>query len=133
VIKSFIETTYKVIEQNDYFHSLGHMDYVLRYLDLKTFKSYKSEVYDILKLLIRKDKLLEVNTAGYSHGLNRQHPENWVLEAFLEMGGKISIGSDAHTPEMIGYKIADVLKFLKVMGYNEVCYAEGGIVKCIPT
>ncbi len=132
VIKNFMDTTYRVVEQNDYFHSLGHLDYILRYITPKTLAPYKSEVYDILNILVRKDKLLEVNTSGYFHALGRQHPEKWILEAFLEMGGRISIGSDAHIPEMIGYKIADAIRFVKDIGYDEICYAEGGGIRCIP-
>ncbi len=131
VVKKFLESTYYSIQNNNYFHSLGHLDYVLRYVSLKTLKPYKNEVLDILKLLIKKGKALEVNTSGYLHGLNRSHPEWWIIEQFHEFGGGITIGSDAHKPYTIGYKVEETILKLKEIGFKEITYFEKGEPKCV--
>ncbi len=131
IIDEYIETTYECVLKNDYFNSLGHLDYILRYTKIDSLKDYKSDLFDILKLLVKKDKLLEVNTSAFYHNLNRPHPEWWVIEKFFDIGGKITIGSDSHKIDKIGYKISQTLEKLKIIGFREIYYFEKGLSKCI--
>lgn len=102
---------------NDY-DSVGHLDYVFRYgpdVDKFSFeyKEYHEILDAILMHIIKNDKTLEVNTAGFKAGLNHPNPHEDIIKRYHELGGKlITIGADGHRPDHIAYafdKIDDIL------------------------
>ena len=113
-----METTLENVRTSDCFQTLGHLDYVVRYGKSRekeySYTDYADIIDEILKLLIEKEKGLEVNSAGLKYGLPFAHPHPDVLKRYHELGGEIiTIGADAHTPDKIGYafdKAADVLR-----------------------
>ena len=113
-----METTLENVRTSDCFQTLGHLDYVVRYGKSRekeySYTDYADIIDEILKLLIEKEKGLEVNSAGLKYGLPFAHPHPDVLKHYRELGGEIiTIGADAHTPDKIGYafdKAADVLR-----------------------
>ena len=113
-----METTLENVRTSDCFQTLGHLDYVVRYGKSRekeySYTDYADIIDEILKLLIEKEKGLEVNSAGLKYGLPFAHPHPDVLKRYRELGGEIiTIGADAHTPDKIGYafdKAADVLR-----------------------
>ncbi len=108
----------------DDFDTLGHMDYVIRYWRKDGHKIYSYSEYTdvldaILKTLIKKDKALEVNTMGYNHKLDGPNPSYEVLTRYKELGGELlTIGSDAHLAENIGYRFQDTEARLKAIGFT---------------
>ena len=73
----------------------------------------------ILRLLIEKGKGIEINTGGWKAGLAETNPCRDVLRRYRELGGEIiTMGSDAHTPEYIGYRFADAKEALKACGFR---------------
>lgn len=107
------------------FDSLAHFDIVKRFAleggySFKV-KEYKSVICDILDLLAKNGKALEINTSGLRQSPKEQFPGFQVVEWFLERNGKyISIGSDAHRPEHVGYELDFVTGKLKEMGVKEL-------------
>lgn len=105
------------------FDSYGHLDYVLRYGPTKntqfTMTEYGDDIDVVLKLLIDNEKALEVNTSGYSYGMNGPHPSIDILKRYKELGGElITIGSDAHTPDKIAQNYNIVEDVLKECGFR---------------
>lgn len=90
------------------FDSLAHLDYPLRVLKGKvstppSVKTYRELVDPILKEIVRSDIALEVNTRGAYDWQKRVGPEDWVLNRYRELGGRlVTIGSDAHAPQWVG-------------------------------
>ena len=73
----------------------------------------------ILQELIRRNKCLEVNTAGLKYGLGHPNPEEDVLRRYRELGGRrITIGSDAHKPEHIAWEFQKTEKILLNLGFT---------------
>lgn len=114
------EETMECILALDGFQSLGHLDYPVRY-GYKKEESYdwkeSREIIDaILQELIRRDIALEVNSAGYRKlPFPNPHPE--ILARYLELGGElITIGSDAHRTEFLGYGYDRVEELLREAG-----------------
>ncbi|MDR1700118.1 MAG: histidinol-phosphatase HisJ family protein, partial [Lachnoclostridium sp.] len=105
----FFENTLSCLESMDiHFDSLGHLDYIIRYIPSKIYIYYIKEFGDIIDAIlftcIKKDIALEVNTSAY-HRLNNNnpHPNKDVLKRYHELGGELlTIGSDAHLPEQLG-------------------------------
>lgn len=105
------------------FDVFGHMDYVVRYGPNKnlyySYQKYREILDEILRILIRKDIGLEVNTGGYKYGLNNPNPSLEVLTRYKEMGGKlITFGSDAHKTEFLAYQFEKTAELLKSCGFS---------------
>jgi len=115
------------IKEFDNFDSLGHLDYLIRYIPPfcgdkdYVFKEYKEVIDEIFLLLVKKEKALEINTAGLIKGLPCFHPKLNVLKRYLKLGGELlTIGSDGHSPDKIATeftKTEELLKSLNVPGY----------------
>ena len=118
-----METTQENVRTSDCFQTLGHLDYVVRYGKSRekeySYTDYADIIDEILKLLIEKEKGLEVNSAGLKYGLPFAHPHPDVLKRYRELGGEIiTIGADAHKPEHIAYDFAKAEEILKSCGFK---------------
>ena len=118
-----METTLENVRTLDCFQTLGHLDYVVRYGKSRekeySYTDYADIIDEILKLLIEKEKGLEVNSAGLKYGLPFAHPHPDVLKRYRELGGEIiTIGADAHKPEHIAYDFAKAEEILKSCGFK---------------
>ena len=115
------------IQQFDNFDALGHLDYIIRYIpDFYgtkdySYKEHKEVIDEILKLLIQKNKALEINTKGLISGLSCFHPKLEILTRYVELGGTLlTIGSDAHEPNAIGTQFKrteELLLTCNIKGY----------------
>lgn len=101
----------------------GHLDYIVRYVPDKTF-NYKYEDYadiidEVLKTIISHGLGIEVNTAGYKYGLGYAHPREEILKRYKELGGEIlTIGSDGHAPDHLGYDFKKAEQLLISLGFQ---------------
>ena len=113
----------RVRNLHDVFDSFGHLDYVARYAPhqnaLYTYGQFSQWIDPILQVLIGQGKGLECNTGGFKYGLGQPNPCRDVLMRYRELGGElITIGSDAHTPEYIGYEFARCRELLLECGFR---------------
>lgn len=120
--EAYFETMYENIMQFKDYDSLGHLDYIVRYSPSKdqlySYSAFADYIDSILKKLLEMDKALEINTAGFKTG-TMPNPHMDVLHRFLELGGeKVTIGSDAHVPEYLGYRFIYLEKLLKENGLH---------------
>ncbi len=102
--------------------TLGHLDYVVRYGLNKekeySYAKFSGEIDEILKCLIGKGIALEVNTGGLRRlSFTNPHPD--VIRRYRELGGEmITIGSDAHTPDVLGYAFGETAELVKSCGFR---------------
>ncbi|MBQ3054670.1 MAG: histidinol-phosphatase HisJ family protein [Oscillospiraceae bacterium] len=135
-IHEYFEETKEMIRQGG-FHTLGHLDYILRRMEgcfdgKPGYTIYREQVDEILSMLIERDIALEVNTAGLRKWLSALI-EQWILERFRTLGGKyITIGSDAHVKEDIGAGFAEAAKLIRAAGFSEIVYFEKGQPVSVP-
>ncbi|MDE7373415.1 MAG: histidinol phosphate phosphatase, partial [Clostridia bacterium] len=109
---------------------VGHIGYVSRkapYADPKLYYSEFACILDeILKIIIDKGKILEVNTSVMPK-VGEFLPGADILARYYELGGrKVSFGSDAHKSERIADKRALVIAELKRIGFTYLT-VPGGI------
>jgi histidinol-phosphatase (PHP family) len=67
---------------------------------------------------------VEVSTAGLRKPVGEIYPARGFLEMVCEAGCPISLSSDAHVPEHIGYEYDRALELLAEFGIDEVCVFE---------
>jgi histidinol-phosphatase (PHP family) len=66
------------------------------------------------------DVAVEVSTAGLRKPVREIYPAPAFLEMCLEAGRPVSLSSDAHLPEQVGYEYARALELLNGLGVGEV-------------
>ncbi len=109
----------------DEFDVYGHLDYVARYggFAQKTIEYAEfSDILDaILSELVKRDKGIELNTAGFRYGLGHPHPNETIIKRYKELGGKlITLGSDAHRAVDLGSHFDVGREILLSAGFTEI-------------
>lgn len=115
---------YRVLESLDApypYDIVAHVGYCARnatYPDPKLRYADFADVLDeILRRIIRKGKILEVNTSAKTAG-SPFLPDTDILERYYELGGReISFASDAHDTARIGEKYELVCAALRKIGF----------------
>ncbi len=127
-IKRYFESMYTNLQAFHDFDSLGHLDYIVRYApsDYHYEPMFFIDIWEeILRMLIRYDIALEVNTSGFKKEGRCQNPHQAILFRYKEMGGElITIGSDAHDPKYIGYQYNQVCETIKKSGLRQYAIYE---------
>ena len=121
----YFRFTLESVKNIDGFHSLGHLDYAVRYGydggSSYSYRKYADLIDGILEVLVRKDIALEVNTGGLKCGLGYPNPHPDILRRYREMGGTmVTLGSDAHVPGVLGYGFSEAVRVLKETGFHSV-------------
>lgn len=139
ILSKYFSDMLTSLKEYDNFDSLGHLDYLIRYIPPYcgekdyVFREYQEVMDEIFKLLISKDKALEINTAGLIKGLPCFHPKLETLKRYLELGGKlITIGSDGHSPDKIATKFKETEELLRSCGISGYYVYKKRIPEYIP-
>ncbi len=121
--REYFQSVLENIRKFKNFDVYGHLDYVVRYGPAKdreyTYEKYRDIFDAILELLLEHEKGLEINTGGLKYGLREANPCTAILKRYRQLGGEIiTVGSDAHTPQYIGYEFDKAADFLKECGFS---------------
>ena len=121
--REYFESIIENIQMFDGFDVYGHIDYVVRYGPNRnkfySYKKYSDVIDEILTLLIKKGKGIEINTGGFKYGLGHPNPTEDIIRRYRELGGEIiTIGADAHKPEHVAYDFEKVPDILKNAGFR---------------
>lgn len=121
-ILKYYEATLFNAENYDDFDVYGHLDYIARYVPEGCFYEetrFLDIMLEILRTLISKGKGIEINTKSLSKSATKTNPDYNILKAYRSMGGEIvTIGSDSHKTEFLGYGFDYAEKLLKSAGFN---------------
>ncbi len=121
VFREYFRLSHRLLADAPSIQSWGHLDYVVRYgqnPEIYSYRKYADEIDAVLKLLLEKGIALEVNTAGF-RTLGRTNPEPDVLRRYRELGGElITVGSDGHQPEYLGYRFRETEELLRSCGFS---------------
>ncbi len=109
---------------------IPHLGYVSRnapYEDKKfRYEDFSAQIDDILRTIISKGKILEVNSSSRGAGSDFL-PDVDVLTRYFELGGRlVSYASDAHNTERIGEKRETVVAALKRVGFTHLTVPNKG-------
>ena len=85
-------------------------------------KDFEDLVYEILKVVINDNKGIEINTSNVRYGVKDLTPSRDILKIYHDLGGEIiTIGSDSHTREHLGFHIQYSQDILKDLGFKYFC------------
>ena len=68
---------------------------------------------------------IEVSTAGLRKPVGELYPDRAFLEMCLDAGCPVSLSSDAHVPDHLGFGYERALEWLADLGVTELCVFEG--------
>jgi histidinol-phosphatase (PHP family) len=101
---------------------VAHADIVKRY----GFEAYgafdprrcEAEIRRLLRICAERGLALEVNTATLRREVNQPSPDRLLLEWFREEGGRrLTLGSDAHVPEHVGFALDRMQRMVREAGF----------------
>ncbi|MER3522149.1 MAG: hypothetical protein C4317_08285 [Acidimicrobiia bacterium] len=100
---------------------------VLAHPDLPKKFGYRSRNYDLaaaysglVTVCTREGVGLEVSSAGWRVPAQEQYPERQLLEVAVSRGAQLTTASDAHVPELVGYRVDNLCELLKGLGCREI-------------
>ncbi len=128
--KIYLECVRESLDVPYRYDIIPHFGYVSRkapYEDNKfRYGEFASEIDDILKTIIGKGVILEVNTSSNGAG-SEFLPDIDILARYYELGGRnISFASDAHSVSRIGEKRELVCNSLKSVGFTYITVPNKG-------
>lgn len=118
-------------KQINSFDIIGHFDYIDRYNprvgSAITYDHCPDQFDELFRALISRGKSLEINSRSMMKKMSRREPnfmpDEKLLRRYRELGGTmISLSSDSHTPETIGYGFAELGEYLKTFGFKGNTY-----------
>lgn len=121
-LRAYFQELLRVAAESDY-DILAHLTCPLRYINGKykrdiTLDAHRAEIDDILRCVIQREKALEVNTSGVHAVYGDLMPDEAILRRYIALGGRrITLGSDAHTPERVGTALAEAARSLTKLGF----------------
>ena len=117
-LQDYFDSMEKLV-RSDFYDSLGHIIYPLRYMGGKvSILSYLDRVEVLLKVLLDKGKAMEVNTC------RGRTVEDWrpILRLYRSMGGELlTVGSDAHHPEQAAFGVKEAYEMIRESGFRYIC------------
>ncbi len=109
------------INSFDNFDTFAHIDYLLRYIGDTDLYRHKEQLTEIFRLLIEKNKALEINTKMFPQKESVRRAKE-IIEMYVSLGGeKFTIGSDGHDLRRHKNGFETVKTMLKDAGINSVC------------
>jgi histidinol-phosphatase (PHP family) len=111
--------------RSDLFDTLGHLDYVKKYLGEHVSPAAFAaapEVYEpLLRALVETGTGLEVNASGLRQAPRETYPAAWVVARFRELGGEVvTAGSDAHRAHSFAYGLARAYEIAAGAGFEQL-------------
>ncbi|HEU4964121.1 MAG TPA: histidinol-phosphatase HisJ family protein [Bacilli bacterium] len=101
------------------FDTLGHIDVVKRFGHIPA-KLYEYLLEETIAAIREAGVCVEVNTSGLRYKCEEQFPSRRLLEMMYSHGVPLTVGSDAHKPELVGEGLETVVPLIKSVGYREV-------------
>jgi histidinol-phosphatase (PHP family) len=107
------------------FDILGHLDIYRRYgedhYDQEIHHLWKPHIDDLTKEMSKLNVGFEINTSAWRKGQKEPMPARPIIEALAERGiTRVTVGSDAHTPNDLGYGIDRAYDLLRDCGFETI-------------
>lgn len=124
VYSRYLDWLTLLAESYDY-DIIGHVTYPLRYMAKAGYrvdiKQYEERIRELYKIIIKRNKGIELNTSGLYQEIQETMPSPEMLKWYRECGGEIlTIGSDAHYLKHVGLPIKQGMEIIKRAGFRYI-------------
>ncbi len=101
------------------FNIIGHFDLVKKFGHRPT-KDLSKIVEETAKLISRYNIAVEINTAGLRKPVSEIYPSSDIVDILFSNNVPITLGSDSHAPEEVGYCFDKAIALIKKAGYRKI-------------
>ena len=112
----YYEHLEKMLDFN-YFDVICHIDLIKKF-GRNPSMSFDKEFNEILLKIKTKNLCVEINTSGYNHPVREPYPSPDMITKCHNLGIRITLGSDAHTPANVGQHYDRALPLILSAGYK---------------
>lgn len=126
VVSRYLEAIFASVTKFKNYDVVGHIGYVLRYAKQCSWNDVfnRMDLVDaIFDTVIADGKGIELNTSGWRQGLESPIPHEELIRRYRERGGTIvTIGSDAHRPDDVGFGFEQGAELLARCGFESASF-----------
>lgn len=123
----YFESMIDCLRSDTYIDALAHIDYICRYaryddteIEYRAFADYIDEV---LHLVIEREIALELNTRRLYTAPQAAYMLDTIYRRYYDLGGRlVTIGSDAHKTDAIGWAVSDAMSLIERWKLRPVYY-----------
>lgn len=122
----YINKLLKLVETN-FFDVIAHFDnqrVLMRPIRPEYSENTWQQLLNLLDKIKTKGMAIEINTSGTLKGIDSQFPEDAIVKESIQRNIPLILGSDAHSPEYIGYMFEEFIKKAKKWGLSRLCTYE---------
>jgi histidinol-phosphatase (PHP family) len=113
--------------ETDFFDVIAHLDnnrVLFRPNKPKYSENTWEKLLNLLDKIKTKGMAIEINTSGPLKGIDSQFPEDNIIKEAIQRNIPLTLGSDAHSPEYLGYMFEEFLQKAKKWGLIHLCTYE---------
>lgn len=101
------------------FDIIAHPDFV-KVFNFKPKRNIKQLYLKTIKKISKNNICIEVNSAGLREAVNEIYPNKVFLSLCYKNNIPVTMGNDAHSPELIESDLNQLINYIKNIGYNKV-------------
>jgi len=124
-------SVFKQAVESGFFDVMAHPDYFRKFLSLVredpiTWEEFGTVVYEAFDSMAEHGVGFEVNTSCHRHGIGENYPIQGFINQAYEAGVRsVTVGTDSHDPQILGYRTLEALESLREAGYRTLSTYEG--------
>ena len=107
--------------KSGYFNVVAHID-LIKVFNYLPKKEIKHIAHQTIKEIKKADLVVELNSAGLRKPCREIYPGPAIMELLREYDIPITLSSDAHKPEDVGYAEDKLISYAKSYGYDKCVY-----------
>ncbi len=121
--QAYFEAT-EAMAKSGYFDIAGHLDLikVFKYLPTQDVRLLAKKSLEAIK---KSGMVLELNAAGLRKPVGEIYPSRALLEEAYALDIPVTFGSDAHSPEQVGFGYEEAVALAKEVGYSRAVTFKG--------
>ncbi len=121
--QAYFEAT-EAMANSGYFDIVGHLDLikVFKYLPKQDVRLLAKASLNAIK---KNGMVLELNAAGLRKPVGEIYPSKALLEEAYALDIPVTFGSDAHSPEQVGFGYEEAVALAKEVGYSRAVTFKG--------
>jgi len=117
---------YKMLKEmvkSDFIDIVAHFDN-FKYMFAPDEPTYTEDIwqiiYNVMDIIEKTGKVVEINTSGILKGLSNHFPSDDIVKELIQRNIPLTLGSDAHKPEQVGFMFEDFIIKAKKWNLTEL-------------
>ncbi|MFX1283175.1 MAG: histidinol-phosphatase HisJ [Promethearchaeota archaeon] len=121
VYLKYYDTLMKMIKTN-FYQIVGHFDLPKKYgLFPQDSDKIWQKVLQVVDQIEKSGMVVEINTSGLYKKAKQTYPSPNIIKELIQRRIPITLGSDAHSPQYVGFKFKEILVKVKKWGLSSLC------------